>query len=236
MKILSTDIEASNLSADFGIVLCCGFLEVGSSKRPQVPSILDYSGKTLLLREKALLEDMTRRMLDADVWLTHYGKGYDIPFINTRLLYHRLPTLPPVFPHIDTWKISRYQLKLRNNRLNTIAKFLNTHDEKNEIQPEQWLYALGGDKKSMGYIVEHCRRDVLVLKEVYLRLRGLMSDHPSFLLASAVQERGACNICGTARLHARGYHLTRTRKYQRFQCQKCGAWSKGAKPVEKLAA
>lgn len=233
MKILSTDIEASNLSADFGIVLCCGFLEVASGKRPRVPSILDYPGGKLLSKEKRLLADMSDWMMEADAWLTHYGKGYDIPFINTRLLYHRLPTLPPTFPHIDTWKISRYQLKLRNNRLATISKFLKTNDEKNEIQPEQWLYALGGDRKSMAYIVEHCRRDVVVLEETYLRLRPLMADHPSFLLA--MEDRGACNLCGWARLQARGYHLTRTRKYQRFQCQKCGSWSKGAKPVEKLS-
>lgn len=235
MIILSTDIEASNLTADFGIVLCCGFKEVGKGKA-EVPCILDYRGGDLLDKEKRLLAAMSERMLTADVWLTHYGRGYDVPFINSRLLYHRLPTLPPNFPHIDTWKVSRYQLKLRNNRLNTISEFLKTQDEKNKIKPEQWLFALGGDPKSMKYIVEHCRRDVVVLEEVYTRLRPLIADHPGFrlTLGGGVLPRGTCNTCGSTRQQARGFHLTRTRKYQRFQCLNCGSWSKSDKPVAKL--
>lgn len=232
MKIVSTDIEASNLTADFGIVLCCGFKEVGRGK-PEVPCIYDYTGKDLLVRERKLLDDMQKRMIEADVWLTHYGKGYDIPFINSRLLYHRLPVVPPNFPHIDTWKVSRYNLKLRNNRLNTISEFFKTQDEKNKIKPEQWLFALSGDRKSMGYIVEHCRRDVVVLEEVYTLLRPLITDHPSYRLT--VGGRPGCNTCGSKRINYRGsLRYTPTRAYRRYQCQDCGRWDHDRKPIAKL--
>lgn len=231
MRILAWDIEASNLNADFGIVLCVGFKEVGKG-RPEVYDILDYQGKggDLIKAERRLLVDVSKRLLDSDVWLTHYGSWYDIPFINSRLLYHRLPVLPPNYSHIDTWKIARNRLKLRNNRLITISEFLGTEDEKNAIKPEQWLRALGGHAPSMAYIVEHCRRDVLVLEEAYSRLRPLVLDHPN---RGLVDGRGGCGVCG-GKTQKRGFHLTRTRKYQRFQCQSCGAWSKGVKPVEVL--
>ena len=230
MKILSWDIEASNLSADFGIVLCVGFKEVQKG-RPEVLSILDYtagSDRDLIRAEKRLLIDVSERLLACDVWLTHYGTWYDILFINTRLLYHRLPIIPPTFSHIDTWKISRNRLKLRNNRLKTISEFLGTKDEKNAIKPEQWIRALGGHKPSMDYIVEHCRRDVLVLEETYLRIRPLVIDHPN---KGLLDGRGGCSVCGCDRIQKRGVYVTRTRKYQRFQCTKCGAWSKGTKPI-----
>lgn len=232
MNILSLDIEASNLSADFGIVLTFGSKFVGKG-RPEVLNILDYvdASNDLIKAEKRLLKDISARMLSADVWLTHYGTWYDLPFINTRLLYHNLPVLPPNFAHIDTWKISRNRLKLRNNRLATIQQFLHLEDEKNAIQPEQWLRALGGHRPSMNYIVEHNRRDVLVLEEAYERLKPLVLDHPN---RGLVDGRGGCGVCGAHRLQARGFHITRTRKYQRFQCQACGSWSKGVKPVEKL--
>lgn len=229
MRILSWDIEASGLNADFGIVLCVGFLEVGK-KTPEVLNILDYRAADgdLIRAEKQLLKDVTTRLLDCDVWLTHFGTWYDINFVNSRLIYHRLPIIPPNFSHIDTWKISKNRLKLRNNRLVTISEFLGTEEEKDKIKPEQWLRALGGHKPSMAYILQHCRKDVVVLAEVYDRLRPLVLEHPN---RGLLDGRGGCSVCGAQRLQARGYHVTRTRKYRRFQCQSCGAWSKGSKPV-----
>jgi len=230
VKILAFDIEASSLNADFGIILCCGFKEVGKGKAT-VLNILDYcTGSGDLIRaEKRLLKDMSDRLLDCDVWLTHFGSWYDLPFINTRLIYHRLPIIPPNFNHLDTWKISKNRLKLRNNRLITISEFLGTRDEKNAIKPEQWLRALGGHRESMAYIVEHCRRDVLVLEEVYERIKPLVLDHPN---RGLIDGRGGCSICGAHKLQRRGYRVTRTRKYERFQCQACGGWSSGTKPVQ----
>ena len=228
MKITAWDIEASNLNADFGVVLCVGFKDVGEGK-PVVLRIDDYPGVDIIKQEKRLLRDVYTRLLEADVWLTHFGTYYDISFVNTRLLYHNLPTLPAGYAHIDTWKVARNRLKLRNNRLITISEFLGTEDEKNAIRPEQWLKALGGHRPSMDYIVEHCRRDVLVLEEAYDRLRPLVNDHPN---RGLLDGRGGCSICGSVRLQKRGVHVTRTRKYQRYQCRDCGSWSKGTKPIE----
>ena len=232
MRILAFDIEASNLSADFGIILTFGSKIVEDGK-VSVLNILDYTGedRDLIRAEKRLLRDISKVMLDSDVWLGHYACYYDVPFINTRLLYHNLPILPPNFPLIDTWRISRNRLKLRNNRLATISDFLKTSDEKNAIKPEQWIRALGGHKASMDYIVDHNRRDVLVLEEVYIILRPLVLDHPN---RNLIDGRGGCSKCGSKKIQKRGTHITRTRKYQRYQCQSCGGWSRGIKPLEVL--
>jgi uncharacterized protein YprB with RNaseH-like and TPR domain len=101
VRILSWDLECSGLNADFGVILCCGFLEVGT-KKAEVLNVLDYiDGEFDLIKaEKKLLKDITKRLLDCDVWLTHFGTWYDINFVNTRLIYHRLPILPPnIQPH-----------------------------------------------------------------------------------------------------------------------------------------
>lgn len=231
MNILSLDIEASNLSADFGIILTFGSKVVGKGK-PVVLNILDYRDNSgdLIKAEKKLLKDICETMLSADVWLTHYGTWYDLVFINSRLLYHNMPVLPPSYPHMDTWKISRNRLKLRNNRLATIQDFLGLKSEKNQIRAEQWIRALGGHRPSMDYIVDHNKRDVLVLEEAYLRLRPLILDHPN---KGLIDGRGGCTVCGSEKLQKRGWHITRTRKYQRFQCQSCGAWSRNTKDATK---
>lgn len=232
MRILGWDIEASNLSADFGIVLCVGFQYTDSGK-PWILNILDYQDASgdLIKAERKLLIDVSKALLEAEVWLGHFAVYYDVPFINTRLLYHQLPVLPPNFALIDTWRISRNRLKLRNNRLKTISEFLGTKDEKNAIKPEQWLRALAGHRASMAYIVEHCRRDCQVLIETYHRLKPLATDHPH---RGLLDGRGGCGTCGAQKLIKRGVHVTRTRKYQRYQCQACGAWSKGTQPIGKV--
>ena len=228
LRILGWDIEASSLVADFGIIFCVGFKEVGRGKA-EVFSLLDYDEEDVIKAERLLLKDVSKRLLDSDVWLTHFGTYFDIPFVNTRLLYHRLPVIPANYAHIDTWKISRNRLKLQNNRLVSIQNFLGTAEEKNAIKPLMWVRALGGHKPSMRYIVEHCRKDVVVLEEAYNRLRPLVLDHPN---KGLIDGRGGCSICGESKLQKRGFHVTRTRKYQRFQCMGCGGWSKGTKPLE----
>lgn len=193
--------------------------------------ILDYvtEDRDLIRAEKHLLKDIYKRMLEADVWLSHYGRRFDIPFINSRLLYHGLKTLPANYAHIDTWRVARNHLKLRNNRLVTISEFLGTKSEKDAVLPEQWLRALGGHRQSMQYIVNHCKKDCLVLEEVYNQIRPLILEHPN---RGVLDGRSGCGICGSKRLQKRGFHLTRTRKYQRYQCQDCGSWSKDPKPVK----
>jgi hypothetical protein len=199
--------------------------------RAEVHSILDYTDASgdLIKAEKRLLKDISKRLMESDVWLTHYGTWYDTIFVNTRLLYHRLPVLPPNFPHIDTWKVARNRLKLRNNRLITISEFLGTDEEKNAIKPEQWIRALGGHRSSMNYIVEHCRRDVVVLEEVYNLIKPLILDHPH---TGLVGKKGECPYCGSKRLQKRGEHRTRTRFYQRYHCQNCLRWPRSAKPTQ----
>lgn len=231
IKLLAYDIEASGLNADFAIVLCVGFKWVGEPTRTtKVFNILDYPGKDLIEKERGLLVAISEVICSADAVLGHFSAYYDLPFLNTRLLYHRLPVLPPQIAQVDTWKTARYRLKLRNNRLKTISEFLGTKEEKNAIKPEQWIRAMGGHRPSMDYIVEHCRRDIVVLEEAYHRLLPLIIDHPR---AGSVVKDQTCPNCGSSHLHARGVQLTRTRRYQRYQCQECGAWNRSNRPLVK---
>lgn len=172
-----------------------------------------------------MLKDISERMLDSDAWLGHYSTRYDVPFVNSRLLYHNMPVLPLNMPQIDTWRAARNNLKLHSNRLASIQEFLKLEDEKNSIKSEQWLRALGGDKKAIDYVVEHNRRDVLVLEQAYLKLRPLIKDHPRYSFV----DKKACKTCGAPpnKVQHRGERRTRCRLYKRVQCQMCGSWDTG---------
>ena len=227
-RMLAYDIEASNLSAGFGIILCCGFREVGRG-RTEVLSLHDYDEADPIKAEKLLLKDMSKRLLDSDCWIAHFGKYFDGYFVNSRLLYHKLPTLPTNFPLVDTWRVMRNSLKLRNNRLATLQDFLGLKSSKTPITAEAWIRALAGQERAMREVINHCRKDVDVLVEAYLRLRPLINEHPNHRLFN---DNAGCPLCGSHKVQYRGYHRTVTRAYRRVQCQECGKWSREAKPVK----
>lgn len=224
--IVSWDLECSSLNADYGIILCAGFKTVGKG-RAEILSISDYpSYSSRPWDDKQLCIDIAKRLNDADCWLTQFGTFYDVKFLNTRLVYHKLPPINPAHLHIDLWRTAKNRLKLRNNRLVTVQEFLELPTEKDSVLGPIWIKAVAGHKPSLQYVVNHCRKDVKVLEEAYLRLRALIVDHPRL-------DRGECKVCGSDRLQARGYHRTLTNRYQRFQCLDCGRWSRSGTPLRK---
>lgn len=241
MKIISWDIEGSGLDADFATVLCVGWKELGKA-RIHVPSILDYNKYCTCCQhvidpsnDKALLQAIYPILSDADAWVTWFGKGYDVKFVNTRLLYHHLPPLPPV-PHIDGYWIARTKLKLHSNRLASVQSFLELPEEKTKLSGPHWNRAKGGDPKALKYIIDHCKKDVAVLEMAYERLKSFCSTHPNHRLMDdihlgSISPTAGCPVCGHPFLRSKGIYVGQSRAYQRLQCKKCGAWSKRVKNV-----
>lgn len=218
-KIKLWDLECSDLSANWGVVLCGGIKTYG---RPGVKVPVSHNP----VNDRDVIVAIAREVSDADAWITWYGSRFDVPFLNSRLIFHGLDPLPPI-PHIDGWKIAKYKLKLNSNRLASVQDFLGLETEKTKVSGPTWLRAISGDKKAMAYIVEHCRRDVEVLEEAYDRIKALQTT-PVLNLALSEGIDG-CPICGAEakRLVAHGYGFTNASRYRRYQCTSCGAWKRG---------
>src|SRR4029078_8919160 len=154
--------ESTRLEADWGVILCIGY-RLGNGKI-EIPTLHDFSPKDCL-DDKGLVRFFAEKVYPkADFSIGHYSTYFDIPFINARLIHHSLNPLPKSH-HIDTWKIARYKLKLSNNRLNNLQSFRGCKDSKTEVDKEHWRRAAIGCKKSIKYIVSHCKADILVLEQ-----------------------------------------------------------------------
>jgi len=219
-RILFFDIESTNLNATFGTILCIGYSWLGQDK-VYVPTILDDSNKNLL-SDRALVEKFSRVYNQADYAVGHYAKRFDVPMIQSKLLKYGLPPLAPI-PLIDTWRIARDNFKLHSNRLATLEEFLGVEHSKTPITFDDWLQAAHGNKKALRQVVNHCRLDILVLKEVFEKIRPWISNEPA---RGLFVSSGGCISCGSHHLQARGFQVARTRRYQRYQCQSCGKWQR----------
>lgn len=74
------------------------------------------------------------------------------------------------------------------------------------------------------------RQDVNLLIDLYDELLPWIQVHPHVAVADEIA--GGCKRCGSLLLQRRGYAITGTRKYQRYQCMDCGTWQRGSKALE----
>lgn len=218
-RILSWDIETTHLKADFGTMLCVGYKWL-HEKTVHVPSITDYPDwQKNMTDESRLLKDFKKVYESADMLVTYFGKGFDVKFLQAKFLEHGLGVAPNI-PHVDLFYTVKANFALSRKSLQNVGYYLDLNTEKTPVEGKIWRRAATGHKPSIDYIVRHCKADVQMLEELYLRLRPLVRQHPR------VAARGECSACGSRLLQARGRALTSTKgERHRYQCQECGHWS-----------
>ena len=165
------DIEASNLNANFGLMLTWALKlrdgEIISSVMTKEELYTEDMDKALCQR---LIEAMEK--YEIDVVVTHYGGPgrFDIPFIIARCEFHGLRWKGHgQLRHIDTHRLAKRVLKLHSYRLDAIEQFFGS-EEKTRILPKHWVKALRGDADAVAYILDHNIKDVKVLERIHKRL------------------------------------------------------------------
>jgi len=171
-KVVGLDIEASGLNADFGLMLCYCLKPIGGEIIYDCLTLKDIDSG---IQDKRLVESCVDKLVKFDRVFGHYSSRFDIPFLRTRALVHKL-----YFPgygamkQSDTWQMARKKLKIHSNRQDSVAQTLTQKSDKTRIHPDIWLKAQFGNKKdrkeALDYILEHCKIDVMELEENYLSL------------------------------------------------------------------
>lgn len=184
----------------------------------------DYKGyKPGSYDDKAIVEDLWKLFDEADIIVAHNGDDFDVRMVRGRFLVHDMkPTAP--FKTIDTKKAAKKVGRFNSNALNDLGQLL-FGQKKIKTDFDLWKGCINGDKKSWDMMVKYNKQDVVLLATLYYRLRPFMPEHPNFGLFS---QEVVCPKCGSKDIQWRGYARAITRVYRRFQCQKCGGWSRAA--------
>ena len=217
-KIVAFDIEATNLDADFGYMVCGATKELG--KTAKVSTIADFTlHDTEPWNDSELLKQFVGRLSEADVIVSYYGKGFDVPFVNARLLANRMAPIPETIPHLDMYYVARRVLKIQSRSMANIAELVDLDEKKTYVPRKTWIKAQTGHVPSINILAERCKGDVRVLEGAYLKLRGSIRLHPA-----VGRNLGDCRFCGATNLQSRGYQVTQTGRRRRVHCETCGAW------------
>lgn len=160
-------------------------------------------------------------MEKAEAIVAHNGKNFDFKKINTRFLYHNLAPLN--FKVIDTLQIARSVLGNSSNRLDDLVKYYDL-GEKTTTTFKLWKNCLDGNEDSLETMRKYNVNDVIILENLYKRIRPFIKNHPN--VGNFSDKENVCPACGSYKVERYGFYYTNLSKFPRFKCKDCGSLSR----------
>lgn len=236
MKLLFLDIETSPINAytwglwqqNVGInqivssteVICFGARWYGSSK--VIFKSVHHDGKEAMLKEIHSLMDQ------ADVVCGWNSASFDHKHLKREFIESGM--LPPSpAKDLDLMRVVKQQFKFPSNKLDYVAQTLGVGEKVKHDGFDLWVKCMAGDDKAWKQMKRYQIQDVDLLVDLYEKLRPWIKNHPS--VPAHNLESDGCVACGSLSLQKRGFEKTSTATYQRYQCQDCGKWQRGATRV-----
>lgn len=173
--------QRAGIYAEFGKVVCIavGKLYDTESGEPglKTKAYYGHDEKVLLTEFKSMLDK-----LDANIrFCAHNGKEFDYPYMSRRMLVNGIALPIPLnlagkksweVNHLDTmelWKFGDYK---HYTSLDLLAAIFNIPSSKNGIDGSQ-VNSVYYKEKDLERIKDYCVSDVVVLTQLYLRMKGL---------------------------------------------------------------
>lgn len=164
-QICFLDIESTGTRADYNSILVISIKPW--HKEPTTFKVETPGDDRRLVRDaRDLLHQFT-------MWTTYYGKGFDVPMIQSRLLRHRLKPLHKRL-HLDLyWFLKSATLTARHSQAHLI-EWLDSPNKKMTLSPEVWNVVLKEPKRGLAILAERCEKDVAGLEGLYDRTKHLI--------------------------------------------------------------
>jgi uncharacterized protein YprB with RNaseH-like and TPR domain len=174
--------------------------------------------------DKKMLQDFIKVANEADELVGHNGDKFDLAWVRTRCLFHRLEMFP-TYVTIDTLKVARSKFKFNSNKLNYIAQYLGI-GEKIHTEYNLWKdIVLNKDKVAMDKMIKYCKMDVILLEKVHkeLSLHIPAKTHYGVIFGGL---RASCPECGSDDLVRNNKRVTASGLVKvQLRCNTCGKFS-----------
>lgn len=243
MRILLLDIETSpNLAYVWGLKTdyispshlhstsntLCWAAKWHGSKEIMFDSVMQST-------PRAMVRGIHKLLSEADAVVHYNGQRFDIPTLNKEFLLHNLAP-PSEYKQIDLLKIARSRFRFTSNKLDYVAQQLGLGEKTKHPGHELWVKCMAKDPASWALMEKYNKNDVVLLESVYERFMPWIKLHPN---RGTYDGTLICPKCGSDKYQARGYEITRSYRYKRFQCKSCGGWfrshkSDGLQPKERF--
>lgn len=158
------DIETTNLTADFSILLTATIKPYGCP--PTVFRADDYPAWYKDRKnDSEICEDIANELGKHAVVVTHYGSGFDIPYLRAKMIKYGLNPLPPMYG-VDTYRLAKANLRVSSKRLENLCRYFEL-GSKSGVEGNLWLEAgVNGSRVAMDSVLAHNVQDVVLLERL----------------------------------------------------------------------
>lgn len=174
--------------------------------------------------DSAMLESIWHLFDEADIVQGQNSKGFDVKKINARFLQHGMKP-PSSYRQVDTLLMAKANFAFTSNKLAYMTeKFCKKYqklDHGKFAGFELWKECLAGNPEAWAEMQEYNIVDVLSTEELVEVLRPWDKRYPNLNLYFDEGE-SRCS-CGADDWKHSGHHYSNTGKFDKFQCQSCGA-------------
>ena len=224
-KILLFDIETSpNLAYSFG-----GKWEVNVVAFKKHFEILSFAYKYLGEKEVTCVSmagqqndlhtvrELRKILHEADVVIGHNVDSFDVRKFTARLAFYDLaPT--KILSTVDTKKVARRYFGFNSNSLDDLGEYLGLGRKIKHEGIKLWLDVMADEPEAWRKMEEYNIQDVILLEQVYIRLRPWIQNHPNI---AKLKERNGCPNCGSDSVIKAGIRANTAGFRQQMQCKSC---------------
>jgi uncharacterized protein YprB with RNaseH-like and TPR domain len=171
--------------------------------------------------DKQMLIDFIKVANTADEIIGHNGDRFDIKWIRTRCIFHRIQ----MFPHyrsLDTLKKAKAHFNFNSNRLDYIAQFLGVGAKVKHEGFGMWVKCMKGDKEALKSMVTYCDGDIVVLEDVFLTMQNYIK-HNTHSGSINGEMKHTCPNCSSGETKLIKNNFTAAGTIKRLmECNSCG--------------
>jgi len=150
------------------------------------------------LCDKQMLIEFIKVANQSDEMIAHNGDRFDIKWIRTRCIFHRVPMMPD-YKTLDTLKKAKSGFNFNSNKLDYIAKFLGVGAKIKHSGFDMWKNVMAGDAAALKEMSVYCEGDIIVLEDVYLTMQNYIKQntHTGVLNGNL---KYSCQSCGSEKV------------------------------------
>jgi transposase-like protein len=172
--------------------------------------------------DKKMLQNFLPILNEADEIVYHNGDRFDLPWLLTRFIFHKIPAFPS-YKGVDTLKMAK-KFYFNSNKLDYVARFLGLGG-KMETTYGLWdRVFLKKDPEALKEMVSYNKKDVILLEQVYDRLSVYCAQktHAGVLSGG---DKWQCPHCGSTNVKKSKTKVTAAGTVQhQMVCKDCGKY------------
>lgn len=181
---------------------------------------------------RKMLRTIHALLNEADAVVHYNGAKFDIPTLNKEFITYGIRP-PAPYRQVDLYRVVRDTFRFPSNKLDYVSRALGLAKKIRHKGFELWVQCMAKEAGAWREMEKYNRQDVVVLEELYDRLKPWITSHPNH---GTYADGEVCPQCGSERHQRRGEQVTTTLRYARYQCIDCGAWFRSVLRVKGVKA